>query len=268
MMFNDPHTIQTAIAVRCTIAFSDIRSEIPVPFGSGTLIRSKLGGGILTCGHVWERVKTFDHVGIHVFGVQSRSIQRFVLPVFELREAVTSFYNGPGANGPDLALIPLPPNLFSDLKAKASYVDLDLHGERMHDNTKQSSTMEFVSGFIDEWTEPGGFTGQHVEYNIVGLMCNGRIVEHRNVEGWDILDFQPEDEDPYRPPKSYGGMSGGGLWRIHVLEDGTGQVANDQARLIGVVFWQTDDNPRKFVGHGPNSVYRLLLDQVYGLSGV
>jgi len=68
-------------------------------------------------------------------------------------------------------------------------------------------------------------------------------------------------------PKSFGGVSGGGLWRFDVVRaahENPGQERLDKSYLAGVVFCQNaiDTDKPTVRGHGGRSIYEVCLPEI------
>ncbi len=59
-----------------------------------------------------------------------------------------------------------------------------------------------------------------------------------------LVEIEVDYETGPRIPKSYGGVSGGALWELHVELDESLKTVKVNKRLHGVAFRQSDDNKR------------------------
>jgi hypothetical protein len=98
---------------------------------------------------------------------------------------------------------------------------------------------------------------------VEGLINVGRIVATKMSKGFDQLHFQPTPESGFRLPLSYGGTSGGGIWRVYVRRQDDGTYLAVESRLARVAYWETDPPNRDIIGHGPGSIYGRLLTEIY-----
>jgi hypothetical protein len=98
---------------------------------------------------------------------------------------------------------------------------------------------------------------------VEAFLFTGQITREREYQGLDLVDFEFEQDADFPPPASYGGVSGGALWRAFVVADGGKGKVRDRA-IIGVAYYQSDGKraPRFVTCHGPRSVYMRLLDQI------
>jgi hypothetical protein len=76
---------------------------------------------------------------------------------------------------------------------------------------------------------------------------------------YDLLDFEVTGGPGFDLPSSFGGASGGALWRFYyVMKDNVPTVVD--RRLIGVLFYQSlsSEGKRVISCHGPTSVYSAV----------
>ena len=76
-----------------------------------------------------------------------------------------------------------------------------------------------------------------------------------------LVNFQTIDDDPENFPRSFGGLSGSGLWRIHFVDHGEGRFEIIEKRLWGITFWQVDkqNNRGAVVGQGWDKMDETLI---------
>jgi len=86
-----------------------------------------------------------------------------------------------------------------------------------------------------------------------------------DVNDFDRWAFQPEPFDDGASVLSFGGVSGGGLWRVWLRRAGNNETTLVQRRFLGVAYYQiapTDDAPRKIVAHGSKSIFDHLVPEI------
>jgi len=99
--------------------------------------------------------------------------------------------------------------------------------------------------------------------SVVGLVCPGRVVSAPSVGQWHHLHFKPQPQAESSLPTDFGGMSGGGMWRIYLEKAESGAYKPVETRLTGVAYWDDIQGSLGIVGHGPISIYGHLLDEIY-----
>ncbi len=237
------------------MGFIGLRAK-PVSKGSGTLIRFGNVKGILTCAHVLERNLEDDEIGILLFAARSDALQMMRVRRDDLMEH-TYFRGGSWSeDGPDLAFIRLPDEVMANIESRASVVD----GERQRRQIRSAQPERkaiacIVFGVVDELTGDE-VDGQGLSTTPFRALLNmGSIANVSEAHGMDLFRFRPVAGDSFVLPTSYRGTSGGGLWKMYFEADGS----PIQTALSGVAFCETEvDNELHIIGHGPDSIYRVL----------
>ena len=125
-------------------------------------------------------------------------------------------------------------------------------------------------GVIAEWTSDASLLekGPLRFKAFQGLYGVGKIVGSETANGYDLLDFDVSfGPGSASPPASYGGMSGGALWRVFgTLNAERGQLIISKRLLFGVAFFESELPDSKLIirCHGPLSIYNNLVDAVAG----
>jgi hypothetical protein len=125
----------------------------------------------------------------------------------------------------------------------------------------------FVNGFVDEWTveEPGkdGWGLAKGFYNMSG--AGGP--DYAIVDGdHDYFAFPVSYGGRSVAPKSFGGMSSGGLWQVPLARNAQGQIKHKTPLLSGVIFYQ-EPTTEIYCGvkcHGRLSVYKVAFEAIKG----
>jgi hypothetical protein len=88
------------------------------------------------------------------------------------------------------------------------------------------------------------------------LLSAGTVRALREEGGFDLFNLKPSLP---MPPASYGGVSGGAVWRFLTERNGDQLVVTGK-QLIGVPFYEIgpDDGPLDLICHGPQSIYNRL----------
>ena len=235
-----------------TVSLLNLGGGLPKVFGSGTFVKCGEIQGILTCAHVYDTVISQDaEIGVCAYPVSRGVFQRKSLKL-EYLDGVRIPKKGlmGSEDGPDLAFIRVPDidvNAFSHV---VTVVDLDLGKVRAATDLEEGvGCFYVVSGAIEALTDVPEITD--------GINA-GKVIDVKEVDGFDIFTFEPKLENAADEPKSYGATSGGGLWRLCLDENGE----RHSVCLMGVAFYETDAPRRTLKCHGPKSVYGELLDQV------
>jgi hypothetical protein len=111
-----------------------------------------------------------------------------------------------------------------------------------------------VVGVVGEWTEerPAQYgKGYKIEVGgLFGATKNLRSFREGDIE---LVETEIDHDASPRIPKSYGGVSGGALWELHVELDDSFRTVKVNKRWRGVAFRETADRKR-ITSNGPKSI--------------
>lgn len=252
-----------------TVGFCKLseHSEEPdaVPAGSGTLVTLGSISGILTAAHVLKKLPCQGDIGLAQFPNRPPSghMQKINMAHAE-KVIIAADMRGP--TGPDLGFLRLQTVDVQNLKTTGNFVNLGKMGGTVRASEQPAPPyVDAVVGVVAEWTNdppPKRPSTRRKEFAL--LFGCGTVVSKRTVNGFDLCDFEVSYPDDLGPPSSYGGMSGGGLWRVYFEVDGNGQNLVRENRLVGVAFYQYPcEGKQRIVCHGPRSVYRHLVHAMF-----
>lgn len=240
----------------CSIGFLKISSSEPEPLGSGTLVRVGRARGIITAAHVWEAMECHDRVGFYLNSTRRSEIQSALALTSDLVTTIVEAKPRDEA-GPDLAFIKLPDRTASLLEMHGVFLNVDRHRDIVDEQTKtDDATHDAVVGMIAEWEPSVTMRGEARVVRLNALTNVGVAWDLEDGrEGCDRLRFTPMPEQGFMLPNSYGGVSGGGLFRVFVNEESESRVS-----LFGLAYWETmkDGKADEIICHGPQSIYGKL----------
>jgi hypothetical protein len=242
------------------------------PWGSGTLVEAYGHYGILTAKHV---VRSRRRPDLDLTQTALNGPKLFVPPALfpggrpiessALRIVTTQRTND--EYGPDLAFIALPPSpLLSELKARRSFFRLTTNVEQKLSYALQDT------GFVPFCGYPASHQFARkaalgystvVELRGFAFITGPDKYEERN--GWDYYELGVLREELSDFGDTFGGVSGGGIWRIPVYRKAgqpKGSEYFDRMTFAGVAFYEENHLPdgRFFVrAHGPKAVYERFL---------
>ncbi len=229
--------------------------------GSGTLVSVGAARAVLTAHHVMSNLPTTGRLGLllgQTPGQDTVDVQG--LGYLEIARGTS------GAVGPDLGAVILAPSIASAVAAKKSFYNLDLHrNQLLHSPPDIRDGFWFINGYIDEKTteerEKDGYDLIRGFFNLSGV---GVPKEAIAVGEHDYFDFPVIYDAGHAIPKSFGGMSGGGLWQVPLKRDPQGQMEHSALLLSGVVFYQerTSETSCNVKCHGRQSVYGVAYDAI------
>lgn len=237
----------------------------------GTFITYRGAFYILTAAHVWRdmirakyKVLIYKAAG-RVFALGGDGPH----PQAKALWPAPPCFGPPGSDsaewGPDLALLPLPDVVASDLTSSGNLVAYNLERQ---DRAAPTRTSDFVvPGVPEEAADP------HVAY---GMLIRGPLTRRPDSSGFDYYDLafdkakaavlglsgEPASEDQrerIRRLQRWRGMSGGGLWHVHLAPQS--RLRTGDVSLFGVA-WRdvpiADTTRLDIRCHGPKSLNRLF----------
>jgi hypothetical protein len=206
--------------------------------GSGTLVSIEGRRGILTCGHVAEKYGNLPEIGLIRFAGDTQHQRRII----HLGDSQTIILQSSDSFEEkkeviDLAFTMLPPDIASSIEAQAVFLNIEKNRTKME--AWASTKEKFVDaalGLVEEFSQTPFKEGNEFISPMRGILHTGNVYAQEN----GLLTMKAMDYNSHQLPKCFGGMSGGGLWRIYFAED------QKEAKIIGtmlcgVVSWQIDE---------------------------
>jgi len=237
------------------------RGRNAVLLGSGTLVSIGSISAVLTAHHVVSILPTTGRLALILTPtVQQHTVDTEGLTYLKIARGTID------ANGPDLGAVVLAPSIASAIAAKKTFYNLELRRDQLlHSPPDLHDGFWFVNGFIDEKTvEERGRDGYDLIKGFYNLSGAGGPEEAVAVGDHDYLAFPVSYGERSVAPKSFGGMSGGGLWQVPLTRDPQGQIRHKTPLLSGVVFYQevTNQTSCNVKCHGRQSVYRVAYEEI------
>lgn len=219
--------------------------EIADPMGTGTFVKLGKLYGILTAGHVLQEFGPEEIVGLVRFPSIQPALQNRRLNLGHTKRVLD--WNGKECDAPDIAFASLPEVDGRELEASgAIFYNLGLSRDfKSGASDHRMSTCYALVGVVGEWTEEISATytkGRKID--IGGLFGSAKTVRPFQEDGNDLVEIEVSYETGPRIPKSYGGVSGGALWELHVELDKDLAVVKVNKKLHGVAFRQSGDQKR------------------------
>jgi hypothetical protein len=213
--------------------------------GTGTLVAVAGSHYILTAMHVWDKVlKNAAKVGI---SLKEDIDHKSLMDV----DAILSF--GPpkpqtwGEWGPDLVFLRVPLEHVGAIKAHRVFYNLMI--ERKAKLSMECLEAKMLMGTPES---SGKFSKVHASVQITGMFMQVDP-PFQSRGGFDYLDLTVDISIP-GVPKNFGGVSGGGLWKLLIYRATHG--IDSVEILEGVAFHQSDicNSSRTIRCHGPQSI--------------
>lgn len=231
--------------------------------GSGTLARISGAWGIVTATHVADELRQCEKIGL----AHRNRGKRQGLKIRMDHVRVGARFGEPPWNqsGPDLTFLILPPDTIHWLQAAGCiFLDLESHREKILNEEYQTQKIFWcIAGTISEWTTSKGSTPAFTNIDGYTLIQTVRFETPRWNAEYDYVDCVPYTEPEFKSPTTYKGMSGGGLFVLHVTGEGSTRAVSG-INLAGVNFWESavTDGRRIITCHFMQSIYGLLLAKV------
>ncbi|WP_157450002.1 hypothetical protein [Bradyrhizobium sp. ARR65] len=205
--------------------------------GSGVLVSIEGRRGILTCGHVAEAYEKLTEIGLIRFvavGQQKR--------VLRLADAQTIIVQSSDAFSEskevlDLAFTALSAEVASSIEAQGVFLNIEKNRAKMEAMTlAEGKHVDAMLGLIAEFSDKPFIEGREFISPMRGALHTGHICAQEN----GLLTVKAMPYNLHELPRSFGGMSGGGLWRVYFAGD------EKESRIVatvlcGIASWQIDD---------------------------
>ncbi len=242
-----------------TVAFvsiPDSLSDHPWPCGTATLVTVNGTHYFLTAEHVWKKLQEFKMIGITLVADID---QCFTIATQHLM--ATGPRKPPAEmDGPDMVFLKIPEAKLGEIKARKSFYQLEPVRKTPQLNVKciEIAVLLGAPGEAAALT-----TGTNLDLTIQGIMADPRPRTFTRGR-YDYIDSK-EYFGTHGFPNSYGGFSGGGLWRVQVYLDPEASERKEINRLVGMAFYEFPAKRKYRVirCHGPRSIHL-----VEGMSGV
>lgn len=234
------------------------RHEEGVFIGSGTLVTIADRFCVLTAGHVVRsrHLRQCDSLGLSLMSsVHSVRIDRRYLYLMSTGTSTTT------EMGPDLGLIQLPESHLGWVKAKKSFWDIETHAQMVLERPYGNTGAWAICGCAHEQTS---FKTRERQYGKIFIFRHtlwfSGLVREWVSDGYDYIEISAKYEANSCLPKSFGGLSGGGVWQIPLFKEEDGRFVSEEPLLSGVAFYQGEikDDLRLIRCHGRRSLYKKL----------
>lgn len=230
--------------------------------GSGVLVSAGGIRAILTAQHVIRVLPKSGRLCVLLERTpEPHSIDTTGLAFLEIARG------GRESEGPDLGAVILAPQIAASIAAKKSFVTLDAKREQMLGSPPEiDDGVWFAQGFLEERTvvtldadRRGRTTGF---FNFTGVGGPDKVI---NVGEHDYFEFPVDFGARAVAPRSWGGMSGGGLWQVPIRRVDGGLI-HGSPLLSGLLFYQhpTSDSTCGVRGHGRRSLYLTAYNAILG----
>ena len=235
--------------------------------GSGVLARVGHVHGILTAAHVLQNGADSEGNVQSKTGLMTytRSGDQRQLPALLQRsrdDRIVFASKSPLAASPDIGFLRFSEEFSSSLKARCTFVDLEINAKRLRSGKFSGSAyIDGLSGTLtDKISEPVFDRASVIQrLDAVFNLCGDLKPVHQR-GAFDVCEMNAAERPGPDCPTSYNGGSGGGVWRVFYSK-GEGRL--HQHLLIGIAFSEANDGwPRIIHFHGPNGISGRMVDAI------
>ncbi|MBR0960893.1 hypothetical protein [Bradyrhizobium japonicum] len=137
----------------------------------------------------------------------------------------------------DLAFTRLPERDVATLNATCVFLNWDLNYKKFTSGEpKRDAHVDAVFGLVDEFSGEPVRGGGLVTTPMQGVLTPGHVVARDK----GVMTLECMDYNVRRLPQSFGGTSGGGLWRMYLNVGTDGSYGEVETRLCGLASFQRD----------------------------
>jgi hypothetical protein len=217
--------------------------------GSGTLVRIESVFGVPTAAHAIKALPRKGNVGLVLFNRKGK-LQKQTIDMAQT-ESVYFYVPENGADGPGLGFVRLPETNVSNLKATHVFLKL----ENRPIDELPPPFLDWVVGVVGEWTaelvplqplDPAKSPLRRKQFQAFYPWAKPTSLE------WKMASIFLIEPAVSPPPSTYGGVSGGAVWRVYIDRVGDERYLIRRQRLIGLPFYEIPEgNALHLVCHGP-----------------
>jgi len=210
--------------------------------GSGTLVSIEGRRGILTCGHVAAAYENRAEIGLIRFSAGRP--QRRILDLNDTQTIILQSSDTWTETDLDLAFTHLLPNVASSVGAQGVFLNIDKNRMKLEGEAPaEGKHVDAMLGLVAEFSEPPFIEGKEFISPMRGVLHTGHICDQEN----GLLTFDAMNYNLDQLPEDFGGMSGGGVWRIYFREEADAAPIIG-TMLCGVASWQIDERKLRCQG--------------------
>jgi hypothetical protein len=240
-----------------TVAFIVAKDGRLSPAGTGTLVSFRGSHYFLTAAHVWEKkLKKSDWIRIPL---RENRPCRFAISPNEIVSCGAPIPARWNQWGPDMTLLQIPPERVGSFTAVGRpFYPLSMKRELRIDCGLETTFLMGAPALVGKFTAESAIPelqGMNVVLDS-GLYSSTELSEGVRSQ-FDFVDVLIDTAQP-DVAADFGGVSGGGLWKVYVFRDTDGKTQSFKV-LAGVAFWQDPRNSSLLIRcHGPQSIGAVL----------
>jgi len=229
--------------------------------GSGTFVQCGDLFGVLTAHHVIHRGARLDFSSASTddlgLSIDSHASAFYMplnrLTLIDIGVPVTEM------EGPDLSFISIPPGEhLSILRAKKSFWNLNYQRLMRLAGCARRNGGWCLAYHANERTQEETDERGGILYFPANVGW-GSVRKSYTSDGYDYCEMGLDPPNEKKGiPNSFGGASGGGLWKVPLSGDPNGRIEAGKPILAGVIYFQTQE--RTILCHGPMSIYERVYE--------
>jgi hypothetical protein len=233
----------------------------PSQVGSGTFVSNGEVYGILTAYHVITEFISTSYLGLTL----SCDEDDYKIP---WKELILLNIGVPktSESGPDLVFIQLSSSHVKRIEKYKTFYSLLDHKKELLTNPLDLDIGPWViCGGLQERSKTEDSQGRFSACLTFEQFCGfGSVEREYSLYGFDYLEFDLEHPLLKETPRTFKGMSGGGLWQIPMNKGITDTFIPSRFLLSGVIFWRSpvSNNLRYLKCHGRRSIYEIVCNRV------
>jgi hypothetical protein len=191
-----------------TVGFARPNGVPSAALGTGVLIKTPGFMAILTCAHVVRLLETIGEVGLANFtrGMVGQAA------TLDMRSTPSITIGTEPWDGPDIGLILVPPEKAGGLEARFTALNIQKNFEKYGNPEPSAGFADVVFGLVEQFSGKPVSEKGVVTVGLTGVLTPGRIVEKDD----ETITLECLEQNIPDLPRSFGGTSGGGLWRLYI----------------------------------------------------
>lgn len=228
--------------------------DTPAAKGSGVLIKHDEVHGILTCAHVDKYLRKLKQpVGLVRLnrGLRQQSETLNMDKVFSYAAGEEPWREGQE----DISFIHLPPHLVGSIARDCTFIDAQQNFTKPEPNDHSSLIqVHSVFGLVEQFTGATTRENGRATTLLKGVLTSGVLRDFTALTA-TLECFEDNLTDL---PNSFGGTSGGGLWRVYVRRHEDGGCKAVHHRLIGIASREDQGSPPRIMCQSIGRIEMIL----------
>ena len=231
--------------------------EVLTLAGTGTLVTDGKAHYVLTAAHVWHDVlKRAEKVGI---SLRADLYSQCLIERTSIVPSGPAIPNSWRDWGPDIIFLRIPEVRVGEINAFRGFYGLHCEEQSLYRG-------EHTQAYLVAGTPAalGTYTQNRASVQVMGFWAV-KPPTYQKHEGWDYFDAEARFRSP-TDAQSFGGVSGGGLWKVQIYGDSSSDKIASTAILEGVAFYasKVSDGTGTIRCHGPKSIRRAMQEAPSG----